>query len=77
MTEDFEVMTRSEADRRRDAERDVARWKSEAYRVSEELIAARQVIDQLDETLRRHHEPGLCCSTCNTHVNPHRRCFLR
>lgn len=77
MTEDFEVMTRSEAARRRDAERDVERWRAEAYRVSDELIAAQQTIAELRAAMERHHEPGLCCSVCNIHVNPHRRCFLR
>lgn len=77
MTEDFEVMTRSEAERRRDAERDAARWKAEAYRVSDELIAAQKVITELRLFVTGHHPPGICCKVCDTHDNPHRKCFLR
>lgn len=78
MTEDFEVVTRSDAERRRqDAERDVRRWKSEAYRVSEELIAAQQTIAELRVFVENHHSPGVCCLVCNVHADPHRGCFLR
>ena len=51
--------------------------RSEADRVREELAVAQRTIAELRAKLEAHHESGLCCSVCGTHVNPHRRCFLR
>ena len=51
--------------------------RSEADRVREELAVAQQTITELRAKLEAHHEPGLCCSVCGTHVLPHRGCILR